>query len=336
MSDPVVTVFGGTGFIGRHVVQRLARLGATIRVATRRPDRALFLKTLGGVGQIVPVPVHYGKDESIARAVQGADWVINLVGILNEQPGRSFAALHGALPGRIGRAAAAAGAGRFIQISALGAHEASPAAYARSKAAGEAAARIAFPGVTILRPSIVFGPEDGFFNALGALSRITPVIPLFYSGLPKLGFDGIFPWPRFPGAGASRMQLVYVGDVADAVIACLRDAKTAGAVFELGGPTVYSFRETVELALDVIGRRRCLVPVPFFMIEAAAFFAQAIPFSPLKPDLVRLMKLDNVVSKGAAGLAELGITPTAAELILPTYLHVYRAGRTESAPPTQA
>lgn len=336
MSDPVVTVFGGTGFIGRHVVQRLARLGATIRVATQRPDRALFLKPLGNVGQIVPVPVHYGKDASIARALQGADWVINLVGILTEQPGRRYATVHGELPGRIGRAASAAGVSRFIQISAIGAHEASPSAYGRSKAAGETAARLAFPGVTILRPSVVFGPEDEFFNALGSVSRIAPMIPLFFSGLPKLAFDGIFPQPRFPGAGANKMQPVYVGDVADAVLAALREPKTAGGVFELGGPTVYSFREVVELALRVIGRRRCLVPVPFFALEAAAFFAQAVPFSPLKPDLVRLMKLDNVVSQGAAGLAELGIAPTAAELILPTYMYAYRAGRADNAPSAQA
>ncbi len=329
MSDPVVTVFGGTGFVGRHVVQRLARLGATIRVATRRPDRALFLKPLGGVGQIVPIPVHYGKDESIARALQGADWVINLVGILNEQPGRKFAAIHGELPGRIGRAATAAGVGRFIQISAIGAAPESVSAYGRSKAAGEAAARAAFPGVTIMRPSVVFGPEDGFFNALGALSRLVPVIPIFFSGLPKVALDGMFLVPRFPNAGASLMQPVYVGDVADAVIAALKEPKSTGRVYELGGPTVYRFREAVELALGIIRRKRCLVPVPFFALEATAFFAQAIPFSPLKPDLVRLMKLDNVVSRGAAGLAELGITPTGAEVILPTYLHTYRAGRAE-------
>ncbi|MSO74444.1 MAG: complex I NDUFA9 subunit family protein [Alphaproteobacteria bacterium] len=330
MSDPVVTVFGGTGFLGRHIVQRLARLGATIRVATRRPDRALFLKPLGGVGQIVPVPVHYGKDDSIARALQGSDWVINLVGILTEQPGREFTAIHGELPGRIGRIAVATGVARFVQISAIGAAANSGAAYLRSKAAGEAAARATFPGVTIMRPSVVFGPEDGFFNALGALSRLSPVIPLFFCGWPRLAFDGIFPALRFPGAGASLMQPVYVGNVADAVIVALRDPKSAGRVFELGGPTVYRFREAVELALSVVRRRRYLVPVPFFALEAAAFFAQAIPFSPLRPDLVRMMKLDNIVSSGAAGLADLGITPTTAELILPTYLYAYRAGRAES------
>lgn len=327
MSAQVVTVFGGTGFIGRHVVQRLARQGWRIRVATRRPDRALFLKPLGDVAQIVPMPVAFGRDETIKRAVEGADAVINLVGILSEAPGRRFAELHAQLPGRIGRAAKAAGAGRFIQMSSIGADPASPAAYARSKAAGEAAVREAFPGATILRPSVVFGPEDKFFNMLGSLSRIAPAIPLFFSGLPKLALDGIFLSPSFPNAGANRMQPVYVGDVADAVLAVLLDPGTAGRTYELGGPTVYSFRQVVELALAEGGRRRCLLPVPFFALQAAAFFAQAIPFSPLTPDLVRLMKVDNVVAPGADGLAVLGITPTAAELILPTYMHIYRSGR---------
>jgi NADH dehydrogenase len=336
MSDPVVTVFGGTGFIGRHVVQRLAGLGARIKVATRRPDRALFLKPLGNVGQIVPIAVRYARDDSIARAIEGSDWAVNLVGILTEQPGRTFAEVHAQLPGRIARAASAAGLKRLVQVSAIGADAASPSAYGRSKAAGEAAARAGFPAVTILRPSVVFGPEDGFFNALGSISRIAPAIPLFFDGLPRLEFDGIFPRPRFPGAGASRMQPVYVGDVADAVIAALRDPKAVGRAYELGGPTVYSFRQVVELALQVVGRRRWLVPVPYAALEAAAFFAQAVPYSPLKPDLVRLMKLDNVVSAGAAGLAELGIAPTAAELILPTYLHVYRSGRVEGSPSAQA
>jgi NADH dehydrogenase len=298
-------------------------------VATRRPDRALFLKPLGSVGQIVPMPVAYSRDETITRAIVGADAVINLVGVLTEGPGRRFAALHAQLPGRIGRAAKTAGVGRFIQISSIGAAPTSPASYARSKAAGEAAAREAFPGVTILRPSVVFGPEDTFFNALGSISRVAPAFPLFFSGLPKLEFDGIFLRPSFPNAGANRMQPVYVGDVADAVMAVLRDPGTAGRVYELGGPTVYSFRQVVELALAESGRRRCLLPVPFFALEAAAFFAQVVPFSPLTPDLVRLMKLDNVVAPGAQGLAALGITPAAAELILPTYMHVYRAGRAE-------
>jgi len=333
MSGPVVTVFGGTGFIGRHVVRRLARRGARIRIATRRPDRALFLKPLGDVGQIVPIAMRYGDNASLARAIHGADQVVNLVGILTERPGRRFADLHARLPGRIGALAKASGVQQVVQISSIGADPASPAAYARSKGAGEHALREVFPDATVLRPSVVFGPEDGFFNTLGSISRIAPVLPLFFSGMPTLKFEGIFPRPCFPGAGASRLQPVYVGDVADAVLAVLDDPEAAGHTYELGGPMVYSFREAVELALQVIQRRRRLVPVPFLMLEAAAFAAQAIPFSPLNPDMVRLMKLDNVATPGAAGLASLGITPTAAEIILPTYLHVYRAGRISPTAP---
>jgi NADH dehydrogenase len=332
MTDPVVTVFGGTGFIGRHVIRRLARLGARIRVGTRRPDRALYLKPFGSVGQIVPLAVRYGRDDSLAAATAGADWVINLVGILTEQPGRKFADIHVALPGRIGRACAAAGVSRFVQMSGLGAAPGSPSAFLRSRAAGEAAARRAFAGATVLRPSVVFGPEDDFFNLIGSLSRIAPVFPLFYAGWPRLGFDGIFPVPSFPGAGASRLQPVYAGDVADAMIAALQDPVAAGRTYELGGPTVYTFKEAVELALEAANRHPLLLPVPYFALELAAFLAQAIPFSPLNPDIVRLMRLDNVVSEGADGLAALGIQPTAAELILPTYMHIYRSGRALGAP----
>ncbi|MGD9538274.1 MAG: complex I NDUFA9 subunit family protein [Alphaproteobacteria bacterium] len=336
MTDPVVTVFGGTGFIGRHVIRRLARLGAQVRVATRRPDRALYLKPLGNVGQIVPLAVRYGRDDSLAAAVSGVDWVINLVGILTERPGAKFQEVHAALPGRIARAAAAAGVSRLVQMSALGASPAAPAAYLRSRAAGEVASRQAFPGATVLRPSVVFGPEDGFFNMIGSLSRIAPVFPLFFSGWPRLRFDGIFPAPEFPGAGTSRLQPVYVGDVADALVAALQDPASAGRAYELGGPTVYTFREAVQLALDAANRRPLLLPVPYFALEAAAFVAQIVPYSPLTPDLVRLMKLDNVVSEGADGLRALGAEPTAAELILPTYMHIYRSGRSEGTPPRQA
>jgi NADH dehydrogenase len=332
MPVPVATVFGGTGFIGRHVIRRLARQGVRVRVATRRPDRALFLKPMGDVGQIVPLAVRYGDDASLARSLDGADWVINLVGILIERPGQRFEALHARLPGRLGALAQRAGATRFVQLSSIGADLASPAAYARTKAAGELAAREAFPAVTVLRPSVVFGPEDDFFNLLGALSRLMPAFPVFFAGLPRLdSAEGLLRL-HLPAAGAARLQPVYVGDVADAALAVLNEPRTAGATYELGGPTVYTFKALIELALEVVARRRWLVPVPYALLEAAAFVAQAIPYAPLNPDTVRLMKLDNVVTPGAPGLEALGITPTAAELILPTYLHVYRVGRV--APPS--
>lgn len=327
MTAPVVTVFGGTGFIGRHVVRRLARRGARIRVVTRRADRALYLKPLGDVGQIVPIVLRRGDNASLARAIEGADWVVNLVGALVERPGRRFDDIHARLPGRLGAIAKAAGVKRFVHLSSINASENAGSRYAQSKGAGERALREVFPEVTVLRPSLVFGQEDGFFNMLGSISRVAPALPVFFSGLPKIELDGIFPKPGFAMAGATRLQPVYVGDVADAVLAALDDPKTTGQTYELGGPAIYSYRGLLELALQVIERRRCLVPVPFFALEAAAFVASAIPFSPLTRDVPRLLKADNVVGPGALGLADLGITPTALELVLPTYLHIYRAGR---------
>jgi len=327
MTTPVVTVFGGTGFIGRHVVRRLARRGVRIRVVTRRADRALYLKPLGDVGQIVPIVSRLGDNAGLVRAIEGADWVVNMVGILTERPGQKFEDVHARLPGRIAAIAKAAGVKRIVHLSSIGAAPDASSAYARSKAAGERALREVFPESTVLRPSVVFGPEDGFFNMLGSISRVAPALPIFFSGLPRIELDGIFPRPNFAKAGATRMQPVYVGDVADAALAALDDPKTAGQTYELGGPAIYSYRGLVELALQVIERHRCLVPVPFFALEAAAFVASAIPFSPLTRDIPRLMKAHNVVGSGALGLADLGVTPTALELVLPTYLHVYRAGR---------
>lgn len=327
MTAPVVTVFGGTGFIGRHVVRCLARRGARIRVATRRPERALYLKPFGDVGQIVPIATRYGDNASLARAIEGADWVVNLVGILTERPGQRFDDVHVSLPGRIGAVAKAAGVKRVAHNSTIGAAASATSAYARSNFAGEQALREVFPEATVFRPSLVFGPEDDFFNTLGSISRVAPALPIFFSGLPAIKFDGIFPSPSFERAGATRMQPVYVGDVAQAVVAALESPEAAGRTYELGGPAIYTIRGLMELALGVIERRRCLVPMPFFAIEAAAFVASAIPFSPLNRDVVRLMKMDNVVAPGAAGLADLGVAPTAIETILPTYLHVYRAGR---------
>ena len=327
MTAPVVTVFGGTGFIGRHVVRRLARRGARIRVVTRRADRALYLKPLGDVGQIVPIVLRQGDNASLARAIEGADWVVNLVGALIEQPGRRFDDIHARLPGRLGAIAKAAGVKRFVHLSSINASENAGSEYARSKGAGERALREVFPEATVLRPSLVFGQEDGFFNLLGSISRVAPALPVFFSGLPKIEFDGIFPKPSFAMAGATRLQPVYVGDVADAALAALDDPKAVGRTYELGGPAIYSYRGLLELMLQVIERRRCLVPVPFFALEAAAFVASAIPFSRLTRDVPRLLKADNVVGSGALGLADLGITPTALELVLPTYLHIYRAGR---------
>lgn len=305
MRDPVVTVFGGSGFIGRYVVEKLAKRGWMIRVAVRRPDDALFLKTAGQLGQIAPIAANIRDQRSVEAVIAGADAVINLVGILFESGPQRFAKVQAEGPGRIAAAAAAAGVRQMVHISAIGADSASPAAYGRSKAAGEQAVRAAFPAATILRPSIVFGPEDGFFNRFAAMTRLSPALPLI-------------------GGGRTRFQPVYVVDVADAVLAALERPDAAGQTYELGGPGTYSFRELMQLLLQEIGRRRLLIPIPFALASIQGALLQYLPSPPLTLDQVRLLKRDNVVSPGAKGLADLGIAPTAVEVILPTYLDKYR------------
>ncbi len=303
----VVTVFGGSGFIGRYLVQRLAKRDWIIRVALRRPDEALFLKPLGDVGQIVPMAANIRDDASVAAAVAGVDAVVNLVGILYERRPQTFAAVHVEGAGRIARAAAAVGAGTLVQMSALGADPQSPAAYARSKAAGEAAVRAAFPAAAIARPSIVFGPEDDFFNRFAAMARYLPALPLV-------------------GGGRTRFQPVYVGDVADALARMVEDKATRGELFELGGPRIYSFKELLELTLRQIGRRRLLIPLPFLVATLQAFVLERLPVPPLTRDQVQLLRSDNVVSGRWPTLADLGISPTAVEIIIASYLDRYRRG----------
>ncbi|MGE0120548.1 MAG: complex I NDUFA9 subunit family protein [Dongiaceae bacterium] len=312
-----VTIFGGSGFIGRYLVQRLARQGWIIRVAVRHPDRALFLKPMGAVGQITPVAASLRHEASIAAAVADADAVVNLVGILHEgsMPARMFfpravqrfGDIHADGAGRVARAARAAGARAFVQMSALGADPGSPAAYARSKAAGEQAVQAAFPTATIARPSVVFGPEDDFLNRFATMARFLPALPLI-------------------GGGETRFQPVYVGDVADALLRLVEDPATAGKTYELGGPRSYSFRAILELLLREIGRRRLLVPLPFAVASLQAFFLEWLPVPPLTRDQVQLLKRDNVVGPGALTLADLGIRPMAMEAVIPSYLARYRPG----------
>jgi len=317
MDYGVVTVFGGAGFLGRYVVRALARGGARVRVACRRPDEALRCKPMGDVGQIVPVAANIRDDASVAAAVAGADVVINLVGILYESGRQTFEAVHHEGAARIARAAKAAGAKRLIQVSAIGADAQSRSEYARTKAAGESAALAAFPGATIVRPSILFGPEDDFFNRFAAMARLALALPLI-------------------GGGHTRFQPVYVCDVAAAIVAALEDPASAGKTYELGGPNSYSFRALMEVMLAEIGRRRLLVPVPFWAAGALAFFLEFLPIPPLTRDQVRSLGYDSVVSPGAAGFAQLGIAPTALEVILPTYLARYRRGGGRTSSPASA
>src|SRR5579885_1468648 len=302
-----VTVLGASGLIGRYMVKRLAEQGALIAADGRHASDAGFRKPMGDVGQIATIDADVTDDAALAAVIAGADVVVNAVGILYERGAQRFDALHHLLPRRIAAEARAAEVKQVVHISAIGADPQSPASYGRSKAAGEAALRGVFPAVVVLRPSIVFGPEDAFFNRFAALARLSPVLPLI-------------------GGGTTRFQPVYVGDVADAVMAALERPEAAGRIYELGGPAVLSFRELMELMLSEIGRRRLLVSVPWGLASFAALFMQVMPTPMLTRDQVKLLQRDNVVTSGASGLADLGIAPTALALVLPIYLSRFRRG----------
>lgn len=303
---PVAVLFGGTGFIGRHLVPRLARLDYQLRIVTRNPEAVRPLATQGQLGQVEPVSLRLSDEAAMARLFQGADLVVNLIGILAEKRRGDFQRLQGELPGRIGRAAAAAGVGRVVQVSAIGADAASASEYARSKAAGEAALRAAFPRATILRPSIVFGPEDQFFNRFAGLAQLLPVMPVV--------------------CGATRFQPVFVGDVAAAIIAAATRPEAAGQTYELGGPRVASFRELMGYVLEVTGRPKRLVPLPDGLVRLQARLGEMLPNPPLTRDQLAQLQRDNVVSPQAMTLADLGIAPTAMEAVVPGYLARFRPG----------
>ena len=308
MATATATVFGGSGFVGRYTVGELARRGYRVRVAVRRPDRALFLKPMGDVGQITPVMANIRDDASVADALAGAEVAINLVGVLYEAGAQGFRAVHEEGAGRIARAAAAAGVERLVHVSAIGAAPDSDAEYARSKAAGEEAVRAGFPDAVIVRPSIVFGVEDDFLNRFAWIARLAPALPLI-------------------GGGATRFQPVYVGDIADGIARIVEDAGTAGRSYEFGGPAVYSFRELMDYLLAQIGRRRLLLPVPGALAMLPARILELSPFPPLLTrDQIRMLGSDNVAGADAPGLAELGIAPTPLDAVAPGYLARYRRG----------
>jgi NADH dehydrogenase len=302
-----VTIFGGSGFLGRHLVTRLARSGWSILLAERHPSRAHYLQPLGDVGQIAAVAAAVQDEDRVARVVEGADAVVNLTGILFESGRQRFDAVHRVGAANIARAAGAGGVERLVHISAIGADSSAQAKYTRSKGQGEEAVIAAFPNATILRPSIVIGPEDGFFNRFAKMACISPVLPLI-------------------GGGRTLFQPVYVGDVAKAIEMGLERADLMGQTFELGGPRIYSFRALLELMLERIGRRRALVSLPFWAASIQASFLELLPVPPLTRDQVRMLRIDNVVGDNARGFAELGIAPSAIEAIIPTYLDRYRPG----------
>jgi NADH dehydrogenase len=306
----LVTVFGGSGFVGSQVVRQLAKAGWRIRVAVRNPNLAYNMRMLGDVGQIDVVQANVRDRPSIQRATEDATAVVNLVGVLYEAGRQGFQAIHAMGARNIAEVARGQGVSRLVQMSALGADANSAAKYARTKADGEVAARESFPDAVVIRPSIVFGPEDHFFNRFGAMAVSSPVLPLI-------------------GGGKTRFQPVFVGDVAKAIALSATAARTAGQTYELGGPAIYTFRELMEIMLQEIDRRRLLLPLPFpvagLLGVAGDLTARLLP-PVITSDQVELLKTDNVVSGAYPGLVELGIAPTTLEAILPTYLWVYRKG----------
>ncbi|WP_306044747.1 complex I NDUFA9 subunit family protein [Nioella sp. MMSF_3534] len=314
----LVTIFGGSGFVGRYIARRMAREGWRVRVAVRRPNEAIFVRPYGAVGQVEPILANIRDDASVAAAIAGADAVVNCVGVLTERGKNSFEAVQTEGAARIARLAAEAGVGQLVHLSAIGADAESDSDYARSKAEGEAAVTEHFPGAVILRPSVIFGTEDEFFNRFAKMTKFGPVLPLV--------------------GGNSRFQPVYVDDVAKAAVAGVLGQAEAG-IYELGGPDVESLHDLMVKMLGVIRRRRLIVNLPFWVGSIMAFGFGAmqaltvglIHNGILTRDQLRQLRRDNVVSEGAKGFADLGIDPTDMDAVLAEYLWVYRPGGQYSA-----
>ncbi|MDB5443193.1 MAG: NADH-ubiquinone oxidoreductase 39 kDa subunit precursor [Phenylobacterium sp.] len=306
----LVTVFGGSGFIGGQAVRQLAKAGWRIRVAVRQPNLAYAMRLHGDVGQIDVVQANIRNEASVRRALEGATAALNLVSTLYEHGRQGFQALNVMGARNVAAAAKAEGATRMVQMSALGADTASPAKYARTKAEGELAVREIYPDAVIVRPSVVFGPEDDFFNRFAAMASVSPALPLI-------------------GGGLTRLQPVFVGDVAAALARVVTRPEAAGQTYELGGPAAFTFRQLMEMMLREIERRRILLPIPFAAAEllgALSDLAAAVIPPLVTSDQVTMLRTDNVVSGACPGLAELGITPATLEAVLPTYLYRYRRG----------
>lgn len=301
----VATVFGGSGFIGRYLVKRLTTAGYVVRVAVRDPTAASFLRPLGRVGQVVPLFASLTEEGTVHRAVTGADLVVNLVGILAERRAGDFARIHAQGAGTVARLAAQEGVQRLVHVSAIGADPNSPSAYGRSKAAGETAVRQAIPGASILRPSIVFGPEDQFFNRFAALAAFSPVMPVI--------------------AGETKFQPVYVADVADAIMHVLT-METPAPLYELGGPRIWSFREIIAWILKETHRHRPMLNLSMRSARLLAVLGNHFPGLAPTRDQLAMLSRDNVVSGQHPGLHDLGIVPAPVELVVPSYLVRFRPG----------
>jgi len=300
MVAQVVTMFGGSGFLGRRVVARLVQQGKDVRIAVRHPERAGVLEQQGRPGQVTCIAADVWDEASVVDALVGSPAVINCVGHYVEKKGASFDAIHGRGAEHVAWQAREAGVRRLIHISGIGADPESASPYVRARAKGERLVADAFPNATILRPSVLFGPDDNFFNMLARLARYCPVLPLF-------------------GTGGTRLQPVFVDDVAEACARVLSDDTTAGQTYELGGPDIYTYRDLLLMVLDRSGRRRPLIPVPFMIWELLAAGAAILPNPPVTRDQITLMRADNVVTGAASTFETLGIDPTPAADILPSY-----------------
>ena len=310
MSDlehKIITIYGGTGFLGRYVVRELAKTGALIRVVSRSPLKGKELKTFGYVGQIALEKGSILDRESVDSTVENSNIVINMVGILHEGGRQRFSNVHAQGAERIAQSAQKAGVERLIQTSALGVEQASRSKYARSKLSGDKAVAAAFPASTIIRPSVVFGPEDDFINRFASIAALSPIMPLI-------------------GGGHTRFQPVYAGDVAKAIRATLEMPKTKGKTYELGGPYQYSFKEILEYIMKETGHHRPFLALPFGIASLMSLFVEWLPFPPLTRDQVQLLKYDNVVSDDSLGFKELGLQSRGMEVICPSYLYRYRRG----------
>ncbi len=307
----LVTVFGGSGFVGSQVVRQLAKAGHRVRVAVRQPNLAYKMRMLGDVGQIEVVQANVRNVASVTRALEGAEACVNLVGLLYESGRQKFQAVHVMGAKTIAECAKAGGVSRFVQISAIGADAGSEAKYARTKAEGEEAVRAVFPGAVIIRPSVVFGPEDNFFNKFGQMAAMSPALPLV--------------------GGETRFQPVFVGDVAAVIAKAASSPAAEGVTYELGGPGVYTMREILQLILTETGRDRLLLPIPWFAAsllgQVGDLMAGLLPIAPpITSDQVEMLKSDNVADQGLPGLVEAGVVPSSIEAIVPSYLYRYRKG----------
>jgi uncharacterized protein YbjT (DUF2867 family) len=313
MNKEVVTVFGGSGFVGRYIVRQLAKAGYRIRIAVRDCERANFLKTSGDIGQIIIVPTSVNSEKEVSSAIEGARFVVNAVGILYEQRTQKFGKIHSEGAARIARISRVKGVEKLILLSAIGAHSGSNSLYARTKAEGEQLVLKEFPTATILRPSVIFGPEDKFLNLFANIIRASPVVPYFAHAV-----------PHAEGGGGTKFQPVYVGDIAEATKRLLKTKSSGGRVYELGGPEVICMRDILDLIRRYSARSCYIICLPFWLASIQAFFMQFLPSPILTIDQVKLLKIDNIISGELPGLNDLGIEPTPMKSIIPSYLNRFR------------